>query len=158
MDKKNKKSAFSFAEVMITLVIIGIVSMLVIPNLLDNSTNRVNETAANKAKYDISQAALRLQAECPRLRCNDADVRLNALLPSDGQIKYIIARDGNSFYIFTDVDEDKNMDTAYTIDNAGLVTDKCSAKDYIDGKTCNDNDVNGYTLDFDKNEAKKSGS
>ena len=64
----DKKYGFTFAEVMITLVIIGIVSLLVVPALLDSSNQRLNAAAAKKAKYEMSQAAMLVQTECMRWR------------------------------------------------------------------------------------------
>ena len=68
------KKAFSLAEVMITLVIIGVISMLVVPNLLDNASQRVNIASASKADLEVHQAALRIQGECIRWRCIDSTV------------------------------------------------------------------------------------
>ena len=79
---KRKNLAFSMAEVMITLVILGVIAVLTVPGLVDSANKRINEAAASKADYVVGQAALRLQAECPRLRCSDAQTRLSNLLES----------------------------------------------------------------------------
>ena len=79
---KRKNLAFSMAEVMITLVILGVIAVLTVPGLVDSANKRINEAAESKADYVIGQGALRLQAECPRLRCSDPQATLTNLLES----------------------------------------------------------------------------
>lgn len=57
MSLTNKRStAFTLAEVLITLAIIGVVAALTIPNLLKNNQNAENIVAAKKAFSIVSQA------------------------------------------------------------------------------------------------------
>lgn len=79
---KSKNLAFSMAEVMITLVILGVIAVLTVPGLVDSANKRINEAAQSKADYVVGQAALRLQAECPRLRCDNPQTTLSNLLDS----------------------------------------------------------------------------
>lgn len=138
--RKNSSKAFSFAEVMITLVVVGVVSLLVIPNLLDDTTAKFNATAANKANYDVNQAALILQARCPRHRaCNDdnsLEYNLSRLLNDNGDIKYKF--NGNN--VIVDVDNDMTTDLHYTLHADGTVTEDndCSRATYKGNGCSND--------------------
>ena len=44
-----KKNAFTLAEVLITLAVIGVVSVLTIPNIISNYQNKVLATQLKKA-------------------------------------------------------------------------------------------------------------
>lgn len=58
------KKAFTLAEVLITLGVIGVVSVLTIPNLLSNYQEKVLETQTKKVENELSNAlALLLVAE-----------------------------------------------------------------------------------------------
>lgn len=50
------KKAFTLAEVLITLTIIGVVSVLTIPNIISNYQNKVLSTQLKKAYAEIAQA------------------------------------------------------------------------------------------------------
>ena len=149
---KKYKSGFSFAEIMISLVVVGIISMLVIPNLLDNSTNRTNVTAAAKARYDVGQAAMQLQTECPRFRCNDPAARLLRLLNNSGSIRYIASSsyvDGDNeriVEVLIDVDEDDTTDLSVAVTQAGGIKDiaSCSYETYENGAGCTDNSISAF--------------
>ena len=159
---KKYKSGFSFAEIMISLVVVGIISMLVIPNLLDDSTNRTNETAASKAKYDVSQAAMRLQADCPRYRgCGDGEAlstRLRGYLNPNSSINYVVGRlddpsgvevpqiadyEGPVFEVLVDVDDDDKTDISIFLSKDGTVLENnnCNLNMYLNGNACNDNAI-----------------
>ena len=122
---------FSLSEVLITLVIIGVISLLVVPNLIDNTGTKLNETAARKANYDVHQAALMLQARCPRHRvCSDGNTvndNLKALL-NDSDIRYKF----NGTQIIVDVDGDNGTDLHYTLNADGTVAAdaNCSINTY----------------------------
>ena len=57
MIKKTKlNSAFTLAEVLITLIIIGVVAALTIPTLIANITDRQYKTSATKFERDLAEA------------------------------------------------------------------------------------------------------
>lgn len=126
---KRKNLAFSMAEVMITLVIIGAIAVLTVPGLVDSSNKRVNDAATAKADYVASQAALRLQAECPRLRCfdvngeNAAKSKLETLLTNvkaNEKITYKVSKKVTSqpLYILATIDGD-DAPILYSVDDKG---------------------------------------
>ena len=117
------------AEVMITLVIIGAIAVLTVPGLVDSSNKRVNDAATAKADYVASQAALRLQAECPRLRCfdvsgeNAAKSKLETLLTNvkaNEKITYKVSKKVNNapLYILATIDGD-DAPILYSVDDKG---------------------------------------
>ena len=60
---KKTKAAFTLAEVLITLGIIGVVAALTLPNLIANYQNKVLAARAKKAYSSISQAIKMAEAE-----------------------------------------------------------------------------------------------
>ena len=61
--QKRKKAAFTLAEVLITLGIIGIVAAMTLPQLIKNYQAKVYETAFKKAYSNLSKAYLMTQQE-----------------------------------------------------------------------------------------------
>ena len=63
--KKDKrfKSAFTLAEVLITLVIIGVIAALTVPTLIQNTQKQEYVTALKKAYSTLSQATQQIIAE-----------------------------------------------------------------------------------------------
>ena len=59
----SKKSAFTLAEVLITLAIIGIVAAMTIPTLISNYQNKQLKTRLNKTYSVLSQAINMIYAE-----------------------------------------------------------------------------------------------
>lgn len=59
----RKKSAFTLAEVLLTLLIIGVVSGLVVPNLINDTQNAEFKTAWKKEYSTINQSYIRLLFE-----------------------------------------------------------------------------------------------
>src|SRR5574344_897243 len=59
MKIKNKKPAFTLAEVLITLGIIGVVAALTLPVLISNYKDKEYKTAYKKAYSDMSNAILK---------------------------------------------------------------------------------------------------
>ena len=57
------KSAFTLAEVLITLAIIGIIAAMTLPALMNNTKKTENVVALKKAYETLSQSALMLAAE-----------------------------------------------------------------------------------------------
>ena len=117
---------FTFAEVMITLVIVGIVSMLVVPNLLDSSNQKVNIAAAKKAKYEIAQASLMAQTDCIRWRCNDPAAKIQEHLRNTKEIMYKINNKvtNDKITVLACVDgTNKTTNIAYSVTNKGTVED-----------------------------------
>ena len=53
---KNKKSGFTLAETLITLVVIGVVSVMVIPTIINKMNDKHFKMAYKKAYSDINQA------------------------------------------------------------------------------------------------------
>ena len=165
---KKYKSGFSFAEIMISLVVVGVISMLVIPNLLDSSTNRTNVTAAAKARYDVGQASMRLQAECPRFRCADPSASMRDLIRNSGAIHFSVSNvytdsAGDSVIeILADVDEDGTTDLSVAATQSGGIKDiaNCSYNTYENGTGCTDANIqsidsgnktrNGNNVNFTK--------
>ena len=125
---KRKNLAFSMVEVMITLVILGVIAVLTVPGLVDSANKRINDAAAHKADYAVSQAAMRLQAECPRLRrCNDGRsvvVNLSDLLNkvnSNNMLTYHISNVNNGYiYVFVTIKDDETFPILYEINNSGM--------------------------------------
>ena len=71
--KKDKrfKSAFTLAEVLITLVIIGVIAALTVPTLIQNTQKQEYVSALKKAYSTLSQAAQMIIAEEGNPKCND---------------------------------------------------------------------------------------
>ena len=57
MTKKNKKAAFTLAEVLITLGIIGVVAAMTLPSLIQERTNKALYVALWK-NYSVMQQAI----------------------------------------------------------------------------------------------------
>jgi prepilin-type N-terminal cleavage/methylation domain-containing protein len=57
IQKYNKISGFTLAEVLITLLIIGVVASMVIPNIINDSQDAEIKTAWKKAYAEIDQAS-----------------------------------------------------------------------------------------------------
>lgn len=55
--------AFTLAEVLITLLIIGVVASIIIPNLLNDTQDAELHTAWKKAYSDISQATMKIMSD-----------------------------------------------------------------------------------------------
>ena len=53
---KSYKKAFTLAEVLIVLGVIGVVSALTIPNLKDNTSDQVNVARAKKVYSELETA------------------------------------------------------------------------------------------------------
>lgn len=110
----NRKFGFTLAEVLIVVSIIGVVAALTIPSLIDANQKRINIASARKAEYDVSQIALRLQAECPRFRCTDGDnlqTHLNNLTPQPNS---------NINYNNPTINNNGTITINVTIDDSGL--------------------------------------
>ena len=162
---KKYKLGFSFAEIMISLVVVGVISMLVIPNLLDNSTNRTNVAAAAKARYDVGQASLRLQAECPRFRCDDASASMRDLIRNSGAIRFSVSdvyNDGTDdiIEVLIDVDEDDATDLSVAATQAGGIKDipNCSYETYENGAGCTDEAISSMVTGNDAVAKTRSGN
>jgi len=59
----NKNKAFTLAEILITLTIIGVIAALTIPTLLQNKNEQELKTAYKKMYATLSQAAARLVSD-----------------------------------------------------------------------------------------------
>lgn len=70
-----RKKAFTLAEVLITLGVIGVVAAMTIPTLIQNTQNAEYKTAYKKAYSDLSQIFIQNLQECnwpSRLASTDA--------------------------------------------------------------------------------------
>ena len=124
---------FSLSEVIITLVVVGVISLLVVPNLIDTTTTRYNETSLNKARFEIRQAALLLQARCPRHRtCSDGQTPIQNIingrvLQSKGNngISYRVRNNivNNHIEIIVDVDGNGTTDIQFNLENDGAINE-----------------------------------
>ena len=116
---KNKKSAFTQAEILTVVVILGIVALITIPSVIDSTQKRLQETTKRKAEYLVSQIALQLQAECPRHRCTDSrDVaaHLRDLLPkSNSELSFSLEDE----QIKVTINGIRKLEAEYTLDSNG---------------------------------------
>lgn len=78
--------AFTLAEVLITLGIIGIVATLTMPQLLGNFEKKRNVTTLKKAYSDLHQYVKAFDYE------NDCDANFSNCAPNDGEFVYKFAR------------------------------------------------------------------
>jgi len=72
----NLKNGFTLAEVLITLLIIGVIASIVIPGLIQDTQNAEFKTAYKKGYADINQATMRLisdNAGSLKSICNSGD-------------------------------------------------------------------------------------
>ena len=168
---KRKNLAFSMVEVMITLVILGVIAVLTVPGLVDSANKRINDAAAHKADYAVSQAAMRIQAECPRLRrCNDgrsvvenlADL-LNKVNSNDmltyhisAKKTYTIIENGHNkdvefIHVFVTIKDDETFPILYEINNSGMGARPTSANvTTVLGRAMQAKwNGNGYTATYD---------
>ncbi len=60
---KNRFFAFTMAEILVTLVIIGVIAAITIPSLINNANIRQNQTALRKAMSVLNQVYLKGEAE-----------------------------------------------------------------------------------------------
>ena len=60
---KKKETAFTLAELLITLVIIGVIAAVTIPNLISNYREKAYKTAWKKAYADFGNVALRIASD-----------------------------------------------------------------------------------------------
>ena len=157
---KRKNLAFSMAEVMITLVILGVIAVLTVPGLVDSANKRINEAAESKADYVIGQGALRLQAECPRLRCttNSGNDKSGSILWSlldsvkaNEKIKYgVSAKYSNNIYVLAFIEGD-DVPILYVVNDKGVGRraksgDITNAQKAIVAGRAGDGNVAGSTL------------
>jgi len=136
---KNMKTAFTLAEMLISIVIIGVIASIAIPNLKETSDKSANIASMKKAYATATNAFAQIQAELgppiywtvknsgdntienQRIFSNDKDKQLSWILkkyilsnteeiPDDYEIKKL---SGNSFE-----ETIKVGDTAFNIDSA----------------------------------------
>ena len=70
--KKNRKAAFTLAEVLVTLGIIGVVSAMTIPTLMQNYQRQSYVTQLHKTYNEMSQALLRYQTDRNAINLTEA--------------------------------------------------------------------------------------
>lgn len=63
MNKENNKAAFTLAEVLITLVIIGIIAAITVPSLINKTNNQETVSKLEKAYSTLAQATNSIIAE-----------------------------------------------------------------------------------------------
>ena len=131
--------AFTLAEVLVTVSVIGIITMLVLPNLYRTTDAKVSIAAAKKAKMDVHQVAMKVQMECPRFRCNDVDSVIKKYFPEDTtEISYYFYKN-NAKKVAIDVDGNKKLDFGYQFNADGTIqeigTGNCTFAKAAEGKT-----------------------
>lgn len=146
---KNKKGfmrlvkAFTLAEVLVTVSVIGVVAMLVLPNLYRSTDARVSKAAAKKAKMEVYQVAMKVQMECPRFRCRKSDDSVDDVIkkffPEDTtEIIYYFYED-NAKKVAIDVGGNNKLDFGYQYNADGSVqeigTGNCTFAKTVEGKT-----------------------
>ena len=111
MNKNKIKNGFTLAEVLITLLIIGVVASLVIPSLINDTQDAELHTAWKKAYSDISQSTMKVMADNGGTMVgafDSASNMMNAFLPylSSYKVCYSNAggncwhkRDGSAKYL-----------------------------------------------------------
>ena len=70
--KKNRKAAFTLAEVLVTLGIIGVVSAMTVPTLMQNYQRQSYVTQLHKTYNEMSQALLRYQTDRNAINLTEA--------------------------------------------------------------------------------------
>ena len=90
----NKKRAFTLAEVLITLTIIGVIAVMTIPSLITDYNRRVRETRLKKDYSIATNMCERMMADENAERITELDLftQLNAQDADAGNIQGIIAR------------------------------------------------------------------
>ncbi len=96
----SKKIAFTLAEVLITLGIIGVVAALTMPNLIANYKNMVYENQQKAATSKIGQALTMLQAKGILGEVSDVDSVVDALAKELKVLK--VCKKGNIEACFVD--------------------------------------------------------
>ncbi len=76
---KNRKSAFTLAEVLVTLGIIGVVSAMTIPSLTQNWQRKAYVTQLKKSYSEISQALESVISDNNALNLSEAGVNYNSV-------------------------------------------------------------------------------
>lgn len=117
-------NAFTLAEVLITLGIIGVVAAMTLPSVINNSRNKQLEAALNKNYSVISQALERYQADTGE-RITPAEVGTREF-KSKIMPYFSVIKDCGYDKCLTSTGEGRNINT-YRTYNSGIVT-----KTYID--------------------------
>lgn len=78
---RGRKKAFTLAEVLVTLAIIGVVAALTIPSLVQNTQKQQYVTGLKKAYSDLSQATLQLM--------NDNGGTMRNLISFDNSYEFV---------------------------------------------------------------------
>ena len=60
--RRNRKVGFTVAEILVTLVVVGVVASLTIPVLIQNTQNAQYRTSIKELYADINQAAIRVMS------------------------------------------------------------------------------------------------
>ncbi len=76
-EDKAKKSAFTLAEVLVTLGIIGVVSAMTVPSLMQNYQRQSYVTQLHKIYNETSQALMKYQNDKNAVNLTEAGIRSN---------------------------------------------------------------------------------
>ena len=119
----NKQLAFTLAEVLVTLGIIGVVAAMTLPSIIDNSRNKQLESALKKSYSTLSQALDMYYAE--------EGVKLTPKNCGYHELKPILMK-----YIHTAKDCGWGLGTS-CIPNSSFLTEEQKEKGYNKYKTLN---------------------
>lgn len=121
----KKKTAFTLAEVLVTIGIIGIVSAITMPTLISNHQNKVFATSIQKIYSDINQAITRLMSDKQTENLLEAGLRGQSEVDSFVE-KYfkINGKTGNEYIAVTKTDDTKlelGNNTLYNLAGGGNI-------------------------------------
>lgn len=65
MNKKNKKGAFTLAELLVAMSILAVIAVMTVPSLRDDAQRKENAAKVTKAYASIAQAFDYMEAQLP---------------------------------------------------------------------------------------------
>lgn len=89
----SKRTAFTLAEVLVTLGIIGVVSAMTVPTLMQNYQKKSYVTQLHKVYNDLSQGLLRYQTERNAVNLKEAGINSQDALATFFRNTFKIAND-----------------------------------------------------------------
>ena len=89
----NCKSGFTLAEVLVTLGIIGVVSAMTIPTLMQNHQKKVYITELHKVYNELNQVLLKYQTDKNAINLTEAGVRSDAAMGTFIRNQFKVVKD-----------------------------------------------------------------